>query len=98
MSAALIKQDVWTGRLPRAGGEVRWLKKPRGAPQRRPPLHLSPLLGAGRAVSSFPASAAARYGRRPSEEAAAPTLLFLIRRGRRPPSGISGQTVTLLLG
>lgn len=45
MSAALIKQDVWTGRLPRAGGEVRWLKKPRGAPQRRPPLHLSPPLG-----------------------------------------------------
>lgn len=89
-------QEVFTG------WKIRWLKEPRGAEQRRPPLHFvsspSPVVRTGRTVSSFPAAVTACDCRRPSQETAALTLLFLIKRGRRPPSGISTRTVTTLLG
>lgn len=88
-SAALIKQDVGTGRPPRVGDPL-VKKAQRGSAVSATASFVSfpsEVVRTGRTVSSSSASIATCNWGRPSDEAAAPAA-----------SGISGWTVTPLLG
>lgn len=96
-SAALIKQDVRNRGPPRVGDPLvkKCLEGLNGVGR-----HFICLLRVAAGPDGSPSVKVFCLcdGRRPSDETVALTLLFLIRRGRRTPSGIPRLTVTTLLG